>query len=270
MLNDGFTLQCRCCGGYFSVVAVPGSTVCCPHCGMVAATNGFFPVPKGETAASAVELFHDDGLAGQAGCTLDGHCMQFECPYCRRGMKMLTKEAGALADCPHCGLEIVSPQPEHGYGPRLTRASRRQLGNLLYLQPDVQDGGPDRGLYSRTKHPGKEARLPGAASLSAGFPDFLSDTPASDMPVGSRAFPDPVQEEASFRIAEPMAVPDQQVDPADAHDDDQGRGFTIAACLILLFLGGLFIALELLRTQQAEDAAIPSRERSMGNWEVKP
>ena len=117
------------------MVAAPGSKVRCPHCEIVAVTGGFLPAQGSELAGRVVDPFHDEELGGHAECILEGNFMQFECPYCQRAMKMLNEEAGGLADCPHCGLEIVSPQPDHGDGPRLTEASRRQLGNLLRLKP---------------------------------------------------------------------------------------------------------------------------------------
>ena len=110
-----------------------------------------FTLQCSELAGSVVDPFHDEELGGHAECILEGNFMQFECPYCQRAMKMLNEEAGGLADCPHCGLEIVSPQPDHGDGPRLTEASRRQLGNLLRLKPGNLQAHQDGDQYSRAE-----------------------------------------------------------------------------------------------------------------------
>lgn len=251
------------------MVAAPGSKVRCPHCEIVAVTGGFLPAQGSELAGSVVDPFHDEELGGHAECILEGNFMQFECPYCQRAMKMLNEEAGGLADCPHCGLEIVSPQPDHGDGPRLTEASRRQLGNLLRLKPGNLQAHQDGDQYSRAECLAGGDNSRREDSLSSGFPDFLGDSLALVTPARSKAAADPAQYETPFRVAERMPIPDRGEHPADAHslpdsprNDAQGRGFAIAAGFLLLFLGGLFIALELRRARQAEDFRDSATDRS--------
>ena len=268
MLADEFTLQCSCCGGYFSVVAAAGSKVRCPHCEVVAVTDGFFTAPAGDLAESVVDPFHDAGPGGHAECILEGNFMQFECPYCQRAMKMLSEEAGGLADCPHCGLEIISPQPEYGDGPRLTEASRRQLGNLLRLKPGNRQVHQGRDQYSRGEHLTGEAKSRREAALSAGFPDFLGENLAPGASPELKVVSDPAQAEIPFQTVERMPIADRAGHSADAHflpdsprNDAQGRVLAITAGFLLLFLGVLFIALELYRSQQAEDFRTSATDR---------
>ncbi len=269
MLADEFTLQCNCCGGYFFVVAVAGSKVRCPHCEVVAITDGFSPAHGSDLTVSVVDPFHGEEPGGHAECVLEGKFMQFECPYCQRAMKMLSEEAGGLADCPHCGLEIVSPRPDYGDGPRLTEASSRQLGNLLRLKPGNLRAHQGREAHSRAERLAGKVKSTRSGSLSAGFPDFLGESLAPGASATPRVVAEPVQDAGPFQVVGRMPIADRAGESEDSHlqpdsprDDAQGRVFGITAGFLLLFLGGLFISLELRRARQAEDVRDSSTNRS--------
>lgn len=273
MLTEELTLQCSRCVGYFFVVVVPGSKVRCPHCELVAVTGEFSPVQSGELSSAAVNPPQSEPLGEHTNYTVDGEVMQFGCPYCERAMKMMIKEAGGLADCPHCGLEIISPDPANGNASRLTDASRRQLGNLMRFKSgnfQIQQE-PLSSRYGFTPPVRFDSR--GESShgdaLPAGFPDFLEDAPGAGVPTSQQSASNPAQSKVVFSATEPIAPFDRAGHPEEevlTHDEalneDRGRVFAIAAGFLLLFLGGLFIALELRRWRQEKAPGIAAAERS--------
>ncbi len=276
MLTEELTLQCSRCVGYFFVVAVPGSKVRCPHCDLVAVTGEFSRVQSGELASGAVNPPQSGPLGENTNYTVDGRFMQFGCPHCERAMKMMIKEAGGLADCPHCGLEIISPDPANGTASRLTDASRRQLGNLMRFKSGnfQMQQEPFSSRYEFTPPVSFDSRgkSPHGDDLPAEFPDFLEDTPGAGMPPAQQPARNPARSEAVFPAVEPMSPFDHAGHPEEedsAHDpglnEDRGRVFAIAAGFLLLFLGGLFIALELRRWRQEKAPGITAAETAGEN-----
>jgi hypothetical protein len=92
------------------------------------------------------------------------------------------------------------------------------------------------------------------------------------MPAAQQPASNPAQSEVVFSVVEPISPFDRAGHPertGSAHDpglnEDRGRILAIAAGFLLLFLGGLFIALELRRWRQEKDSGIAVTERAVAS-----
>jgi len=278
MLTEELTLQCSRCVGYFFVVVVPGSKVRCPHCDLVAVTGDFLPVQSDELSSGAVNPPQGASPGENTDYTVDGRFIQFGCPHCERPMKMITKEAGGLADCPHCGLEIISPDPVNGNASRLTDASRRQLGNLMRFKPGnlqmQQQPSSSRNEFLSPACFDARATSPQGSVFPAEFPDFLEDFPGAGMPSAYQPTSDTAWSEVVFPPPKSVSLSDRAGQPEETglvHDlglnEERGRVFAIAAGFLLLFLGGLFIALELRRWQHEKTPGNTATARAVASHE---
>ncbi len=255
------TLQCFRCAGYFRAAAPPGSRVRCPHCAWTASASEFRPVRDDELASAPAAAPQARVEVAGGAWVQQGKYLQFACPHCQRPMRMLDDEVGGLTDCPHCGLEIVSPDPATGTAARLSDASLRRLGG----------GGRRRTLPRRAQG---AAPLPAEQAPSLGeAEDLLADMQgaAADPRPGSPPFAGPgdaasrrappvrmlglEQLGAAFKARDEMEAPDplgwdatgSAPSPDRVFSERRGRWFALVGAMLLGCVGAFFVVSEMRR-----------------------
>ena len=264
MSADCSTLQCHRCAGYFQVAAERHQRVRCPHCECAATAAKFREVPPGEVAPLPGQMggAPDSSVNLAALWVEKGKHLQFGCPHCQRPMRMLREEAGGLADCPHCGLEIIAPDPASGAGPRLSDASQRSLGNLSNLKPRTAPGSGARATVENLFEP---AAPGGGGTTFEPFGKAAEPEKTPPKPVRTLGLE---QLGSAFQARDEVEAPQQhEWDNATAASspavdrvptESRGRLFALTGAILLLLLGAMFVFLELRR--RGGESAQPSGE----------
>jgi hypothetical protein len=197
-------------------------------------------------------------------------------------MRMATADAGGLADCPHCGLEVVAPDPEAGSAARLSEASLRGLGGLADFKPrQLRAGGmrtpivpADDVLDEVAEAVGAEEAPPSTNPFEAAATAFESPRAAPVRMLGVEALG------AAFKAREDLEVPQAleweaegaAVSPFDAPAveplprDGRARVFAFAALLFLASLGVMFLLLE---SRREEGKGVPQSAASVERSETQ-
>ncbi len=223
----------------------------------------FRQVGEGDAAESgrpggsaAVEVTGDCGS-----WEVKGKHLRFACPHCERPMRMAVEQAGGLADCPHCGLEIHSPDLEVGEPARISDASRRWLGRLADFNPRQLRTGGMRAPQSRSGVAGEGGHVADAPGTGAKpVPGSNPFAPSADAGAAPRPTPvrmlDVEQLGAAFQSrdelempggltweegkGEPAQIPGVEEDPRDQH----WKVFVLAGGFFVVLLFAMFMVLE--------------------------
>lgn len=299
------------CTGYFQAAAGLRARVKCPHCEWTAAATEFRSVEPAELAAGTA------GAAASAktppkeapsskgdgdGWIRKGKHLQFGCPHCARPMRMLEAEAGGLTDCPHCGLEIISPDPSQGVAARLSEASLRNL-NGPTSRVATSDLRPVKRSRKAAPEPEEQLAEDGLSAEEPTVETGVNPFSAAEVEASRTQEVTPVRTLGlaelgkAFQAREDLEGEEAlQWESANGRKEDKifnqkrGRLFALIGGALLLALGVLFIALEFRRAKettensqqnfdqiQAEALAVSARHQAafevardaalMANWQ---
>lgn len=275
-----FTLQCHRCAGYFRAAAAARSRVRCPHCEWEALVAEFRQIGEGELPSVALAPSPDPAPTAQA-WEVRGKRLQFGCPHCQRPMRMAADQAGGLADCPHCGLEIVAPDPDAGSAARLSDASRRGLGALADFKPRSLRGGGMRTPVVRADTPPAAGASTPPVVKTGTPPVVRADTPSvveTGTPSVVRAPVRMLGVEAlgsAFKARDDLNVPQAFAWDADAAPsppelapraeplprERRGAVWVFAAVLFFGALGVMFVVLGMRRGGEGQNLQAPGVEQ---------
>ena len=285
-------MQCYRCAGYLTAAAGPAQKVRCPHCAWEARASEFRLVGADELGSVAAGAGYPASASvelGDGAWVRKGKYLEFACPHCERPMRLLPEDAGGLADCPHCMLEIISPDPAGGTPARLSDASLRLLGcdaGRLKKRPSVHSARLYRPAVTEAEPEPTPSPFIADEPAQLASPFSVEGEEPSEFLAEGRPRPvrvlDLAQIGAAFKARDdldpPRAIAWEEESRADDHergsppDGGRSRAFTFVAAALLTLVGSMFVILEIHRHRQPSGAARPvdRLDEAAGGTQEKP